>query len=102
MKQLSATTLWKDIKSILKEDKRYEQLKSSSLKEKLFEEFMISEILTDVGQKRSRLVAQGGNDELVQQIDKQEKKRLKKEESQSLSNFKALLKEKVTEVNVSK
>ena len=61
---------------------------------------MLSEVLTDVGQKRTRLVAQGGNDELVQQIDKQERKRIKKEEQSSVTNFKAVLKEKITEVNV--
>ena len=61
---------------------------------------MLSEVLTDVGQKRTRLVAQGGNDELVQQIDKQERKRMKKEEQSSVTNFKAVLKEKITEVNV--
>ena len=61
---------------------------------------MLSEVLTDVGQKRTRLVAQGGNDELGQQIDKQERKRIKKEEQSSVTNFKAVLKEKITEVNV--
>lgn len=34
-------TSWKNVKDILKKDKRYSDLKSSSLRERLFEEFIM-------------------------------------------------------------
>lgn len=53
------------------------------MKRKLFEEFILEDVLIDVGQKRQRLVAfgeAGENDERVKAIDKSERKRQKKEQ----------------------
>ncbi len=52
------------------------------MKEKLFNEFILNEVLTTPGQKRDRLIQLGlteDNAEIVK-LEKSEKKRLKKEE----------------------
>ena len=67
----------------MKVEEAYQQLKSKVLKRKLFEEFILEDVLIDVGQKRQRLVAfgeAGENDERVKAIDKSERKRQKKEQ----------------------
>ena len=52
------------------------------MKEKLFNEFILNEVLTTPGQKRDRLIKLGlteDNAEIVK-LEKSEKKRVKKEE----------------------
>jgi FF domain len=53
---LTENTQWKEVKAILKDEPRYLGLKSSSLKEKLFNEFILNEVLVTPGQKRARLL----------------------------------------------
>lgn len=45
------------------------------MRQQIFEDFMLNEVLKDIGQKRARLVAIGGNDDKVLEIDKKERKR---------------------------
>ena len=40
---------WSDVKKLIKDDSRYEVLKSSTLREKLFEEFVMQQILITPG-----------------------------------------------------
>eukprot|EP00347_Sterkiella_histriomuscorum_P019504 403341377 len=97
---LNANTQFKDIKSLIKKDQAYSQLKSKTQKQQLFDEYMLSDILTDIGSKRARLVAIGGHDEEVKKIDRQERKRQKIEQDQCVDKFKELLQEKIIEVNI--
>jgi hypothetical protein len=50
---------WDDVKGKLKEDSRYALVKSSKLREKLFDDFIMNEILITPGQKRNRLLEKG-------------------------------------------
>jgi hypothetical protein len=63
----------------------------------------MNEILTTPGQKRARLIDKGltEQDPEVAQLDKSERKRLKKEEAQAVEEYNKALTQKVTEVNVS-
>lgn len=73
------------------------------MKEKLFNEFILNEVLTTPGQKRDRLLELGltqDNAEIVK-LEKSEKKRVKKEEQVFIDTYKKFLETKVTEVNVS-
>ena len=100
---LNEHTKWIDAKAVLHDDPRYSQLKSSSLKEKLFNDFILNEVLTTPGQKRDRLIELGqteDNAEIVK-LEKSEKKRIKKEEQVLINLFKKFLETNVTEVNVS-
>ena len=47
---------WSQIKDKIKEDPRYKTLKSSKLRERLFEEFIMEEVLVTPGQKRQRMI----------------------------------------------
>jgi transcription elongation regulator 1 len=83
MKEVSK---WNQIKDKIKEDPRYKALKSSKLRERLFEEFIMEEVLVTPGQKRQRMIEQGveeGNEVLLK-LDKSERKRLKKENEEIL------------------
>ncbi|CDW79923.1 transcription elongation regulator 1 isoform 2 [Stylonychia lemnae] len=82
MMNLTAEITYKDVKKVIKDEPAYKEFKSKTMKQQIFEEFMLNEILSDVGQKRARLVAMGGHDDEVQKIDKKERKRLKLEEAQ--------------------
>jgi hypothetical protein len=79
---LNELTKWNDVKAVLHDDPRYSQLKSSSTKEKLFNEFILNEVLTTPGQKRDRLIQLGLTEDNVEivKLEKSEKKRVKKEE----------------------
>ena len=46
---LNEHTKWDDVKSKLKEDSRYQLVKSSKLRERLFDDFIMSEILITPG-----------------------------------------------------
>ena len=73
------------------------------MKEKLFNDFILNEVLTTPGQKRDRLLELGltqDNAEIVK-LEKSEKKRVKKEEQVFIDTYKKFLETKVTEVNVS-
>lgn len=85
------------------EEQSYKALKSSSQREKLFEEFIMNAVLVTPGQKRQRLIEKGATEdnETLLKLDKSERKRLKKEQNEALEKFKKILTEKVTEVNVS-
>ena len=56
---LNEHTKWHSVKDRLKEDSRYCLVKSSKLREKLFDDFIMNEILITPGQKRSRLLENG-------------------------------------------
>lgn len=47
--KVNENTLWKNAKLLIKDDIRYQNLKSVSLREKLFEDYIMSEILTTPG-----------------------------------------------------
>ena len=73
------------------------------MKEKLFNDFILNEVLTTPGQKRDRLIELGqteDNAEIVK-LEKSEKKRIKKEEQVLINLYKKFLETNVTEVNVS-
>lgn len=73
------------------------------MKEKLFNDFILNEVLTTPGQKRDRLLELGltqDNAEIVK-LEKSEKKRVKKEEQVFIDTYKKFLESMVTEVNVS-
>ena len=53
---LNEHTRWDDVKAKLKKDSRYALVKSSKLREKLFDDFIMNEILITPGQKRNRLL----------------------------------------------
>ena len=80
---LNEHTKWDDVKKLLKDDSRYHLIKSSKAREKLFDDFIMNEILITPGQKRARLLDQGLNeqDPEIAKLDKSERKRVKKEES---------------------
>jgi hypothetical protein len=54
--ELTEYSDWKDIKLHLKSDPRYKDLASVTLKEQLFEEFMVEFVLKNHGMKRNRMV----------------------------------------------
>jgi len=56
---LNEHTKWDAVKDKLKEDSRYALVKSSKLREKLFDDFLMNDILITPGQKRSRLLEKG-------------------------------------------
>jgi hypothetical protein len=56
---LNEHTKWDTVKAKLKEDSRYALVKSSKLREKLFDDFIMTEILITPGQKRNRLLEKG-------------------------------------------
>lgn len=100
---MNEASKWKDIKERIKKDQRYIMVKSSKVREKLFEEYMMERVLITPGQKRQRLIEKGvaeDNDEVVK-LDKSERKRVKKEENEVIEEAKRQIKEKVTDVAVS-
>ena len=47
--KLDENTKWKEIKKLLKDDSRYRELKSSTMRENLFEEYLMDNILITPG-----------------------------------------------------
>lgn len=53
---LNEYSRWKDVKKLLKDDFKYQALKSVTLRQRLFEDFLMTEVLKSAGQKRNRMV----------------------------------------------
>lgn len=78
--KLSEHSKWIDVKNSLKDDYRFKNIKSSSMRERLFDEFIMSEVLVTPGQKRTRLLEKGlaEDDQEVLKLDKSERKESKR------------------------
>jgi hypothetical protein len=54
--ELNERSQWKDVKNNIKDDQRYKLIKGSKNKKKLFDDFIMTNILKTPGQKRQRLL----------------------------------------------
>ena len=70
------------------------------MREKIFEEYMVERVLKSHGQKRTRMVLLNEKQEVIDELDKRERKRLRKEEKIGVEAYKQLLADKIPIPNV--